>query len=331
MTTEFTILGRGRAGRALAEAWGSRAALVDHSARPEGLVLLAVPDRAVPELAACFPGRCVHLAGSLQLEGVPCAHPLTSFDGHARDWAGTPLAITGAVPDSLRRAFGELGFAAFDLPAELKPLYHAAAVLTSGHAATLWLGAEALLRGQGVALPGSRFLTAFHGLPGNQALALATDTDGLLFVGTPSGLGAVRGARVAWRLTSGDGKLPHPWVTALARFGDALYVGTYGGGLTKRTAAAANQDAVGAFDPFVETEGLKVSGGCLVAAQGTLHAGTDGQGLFRLSRDGSRFLPLKVPLPSPHITAILPTPDGLYVGTDEGLARIPLPLPSEGG
>ncbi len=136
MTTKFTILGRGRAGRALAEAWGPRVALEEHTARPEGLVILAVPDRAVPELAASFPGRCVHLAGSLHLEGVPCAHPLTSFDGHAHDWTGTPLAVTGAVPDALRRAFGELGFAAFDLPAELKPLYHAAAVLTSGHAAT---------------------------------------------------------------------------------------------------------------------------------------------------------------------------------------------------
>lgn len=158
MTTEFTILGRGRAGRALAEAWGARVALADHTARPGGLVLLAVPDRAVPELAAFFPGRCVHLAGSLQLEGVPSAHPLTSFDGQAQDWSGTPLAITGAVPDELRRAFGDLGFAAFDLPAELKPLYHAAAVLTSGHAATLWLGAEALLRAQGVALPGRGLL-----------------------------------------------------------------------------------------------------------------------------------------------------------------------------
>ncbi len=158
MTTEFTILGRGRTGRALAEAWGPRVALLDHGSRPEGLVLLAVPDRAVPEMAAQFPGRCVHLAGSLHLEGVPCAHPLTSFDGRARDWSGTPLAITGAVPDDLRRAFGDLGFAAFDLPAELKPLYHAAAVLTSGHAATLWLGAEALLRAQGVALPGRGLL-----------------------------------------------------------------------------------------------------------------------------------------------------------------------------
>jgi hypothetical protein len=158
MSSEFTILGRGRAGRSLAAAWGSRVELLDHQSRPEGLVLLAVPDRAVAELAACFPGRCVHLAGSLNLPGVPCAHPLTSFDGEARDWRGTPLALTGAVPDGLRRAFGDLGFAAFDLPAELKPLYHAAAVLTSGHAATLWLGAEALLRAQGVTLPGRGLL-----------------------------------------------------------------------------------------------------------------------------------------------------------------------------
>jgi predicted short-subunit dehydrogenase-like oxidoreductase (DUF2520 family) len=158
MGIEFTILGRGRAGRALAEAWGEQVQLRPHTARPEGLVLLAVPDAAVAGLAAAFPGRCVHLAGSLHLADVPCAHPLTSFDGLARDWTGTPLALTGAVPDALRRAFGHLGFAAFDLPAELKPLYHAAAVLSSGHAATLWLGAEALLREQGVALPGRGLL-----------------------------------------------------------------------------------------------------------------------------------------------------------------------------
>jgi predicted short-subunit dehydrogenase-like oxidoreductase (DUF2520 family) len=158
MTPEFTILGRGRAGRALAAAWGPRAALVEHGARPEGLVILAVPDRAVAELAPAFPGRCVHLAGSLHLPEVPCAHPLTSFDGEARDWTGTPLAITGAVPDRLMRAFGDLGFLAFDLPAELKPLYHAAAVLTSGHAASLWLGAETLLRARGLVLPGRGLL-----------------------------------------------------------------------------------------------------------------------------------------------------------------------------
>ena len=210
MTIEFTILGRGRAGRSLAEAWGSRTALVDHTARPVGLVLLAVPDRAVPGLAACFPGRCVHLAGSLHLEGVPCAHPLTSFDGHARDWTGTPLAITGAVPDDLRRAFGELGFAAFDLPAELKPLYHAAAVLASGHAATLWLGAASLLLAQGVALPGRGLLPLAEATLRNVAELGAAGRTGPFVRGDEATIGRDLEA------------LPEPWREIFLKLGRSL-------------------------------------------------------------------------------------------------------------
>lgn len=154
MTSEFSILGRGQVGRALAAAWGGRAALLSHEARPEGWVLLAVPDRAIQELSGHFPGRCVHLSGSLHLPGVPCAHPLTSFDGEAQDWRETPLAVTGEVPGAILRAFEALGFRPFSLEAEQKALYHACAVLTSGHAASLWLGAERLLAAAGVSLPG---------------------------------------------------------------------------------------------------------------------------------------------------------------------------------
>jgi hypothetical protein len=121
-------------------------------------VLLAVPDRAIEELASVFPGRCIHLSGSLHVPGVPCAHPLTSFDGAARDWQNTPLAITGAVPGSIVRAFEALGFLPFSLTAEQKALYHACAVLTSGHAASLWLGAAKLLAEAGIALPGRGLL-----------------------------------------------------------------------------------------------------------------------------------------------------------------------------
>jgi len=154
MSTLFTILGRGRAGRALAAAWGGQVALLPGSAEPPGLVLLAVPDAAVPERAARFPGRCVHLSGSLQLEGVPSAHPLTSFDGAPADWSGTPLGVTGPVPAVMEEAFRALGFLPFPLPAERKALYHACAVLASGHAATLWLGAAELMARAGLALPG---------------------------------------------------------------------------------------------------------------------------------------------------------------------------------
>ncbi len=154
MAIRFSILGRGRAGRALAAAWEGRVALLDHQQRPQGFVLLAVPDQFLAGMAAAFPGRCAHLSGSLDLPGVPSTHPLTSFDGEARDWSGTPLALTGSVPDFLRQAFCELGFAPFGHAADLKPLYHAAAVLSSGHAASLWLGAEQLLRAKGIVLPG---------------------------------------------------------------------------------------------------------------------------------------------------------------------------------
>ncbi len=70
--------------------------------------------------------------------------------------------------------------------------------------------------------------------------------------------------------------------------------------------------------------------GCLVEAAGRLYLGTDGRGLWRLSADGARFEPIRAQLPSPRVTALLEGPGALYVGTDEGLARIPLPIPDEG-
>jgi hypothetical protein len=168
---------------------------------------------------------------------------------------------------------------------------------------------------QGVLLPGQKLLSAFHGLPGNQATALAGGTS--LFVGTPSGLGSIRARRVAWRVTPGEGKLPHPWVTALLEGADGLYVGTYGGGVARRVES-------GRFAFFEETRGLKVAAGAIVEAEGRLFLGTEGQGLFRLSRDGKRFERVHAALPSSHVTALLPAPGALFVGTDEGLARLPL-------
>lgn len=154
MVTGFSILGRGRAGRSLASAWNGRVALCAHDERPSGFVILAVPDRAIAELSRHFQGRCLHLSGSLHLPDVPCAHPLTSFDGTPQNWRDTPLALTGNVPEFIQRAFEELGFKPFQLDAEQKALYHACAVLASGHAANLWLGAARLLADAGIQLPG---------------------------------------------------------------------------------------------------------------------------------------------------------------------------------
>ena len=180
--------------------------------------------------------------------------------------------------------------------------------------------------GQGVLLPGSTLLSALHGLPGNQALALV-EAD-VLYVGTPSGLGALAGRRVLWRVTAGEGKLSHPWVTSLLAQEDGLLVGTWGGGLVQRHAggrasAAASGDG-GRWEAFPETAGLALSPGALVSVEGRAWAGTDADGLWRQSRDGSRFERVRAALPSARVTALLAEPGVLWLGTDQGVVRLPI-------
>ena len=178
-------------------------------------------------------------------------------------------------------------------------------------------GGVAIGFGEGVLLPERKLLSAFHGLPGNQATALASVGTGLL-VGTPSGLGYIEDLKVRWRVASGEGKLPHPWVTAILAVEDGVLIGTYGGGLTRRVGGMSDP---GEWRPFVETQGLKVNTASLVAANGRVYAGTDGTGLYRLSMDGTRFDRLKLPLPSERVTALFERDGFLYIGTDEGLTR----------
>lgn len=188
-------------------------------------------------------------------------------------------------------------------------------------------GGVAVGYGQGVALPGPRLLSAFHGLPGNQSVALAASRAGdALWVGTPTGLGRVERRRVTARVTAGEGKLPHPWVTGLAVADDSLLVATYGGGVAERSGEGPAER----WRRFPETEGLKVNAACLVVdAEGRAWIGTQGRGLWRSDPSRRRFERVDAALPSPNVfaLALFPAerPRSLFVGTDEGLARLPLP------
>jgi ligand-binding sensor domain-containing protein len=176
---------------------------------------------------------------------------------------------------------------------------------------------------QGALFPERRLLSAFHGLPGNQALALARVAGReALWVGTPSGLGRIDGRRVASRVVAGEGKLPHPWVTALAPRGTDLFVATYGGGVASRSGA----DGEERWTRYPETEGLKVN--AIVALPGGRVAfGALGRGLF-VSGAEARFARVDAALPSPDVFALALAPADaprfLLAGTSEGLARISL-------
>ena len=177
--------------------------------------------------------------------------------------------------------------------------------------------------GQGVLLPARRLLSAWHGLPGNQAYALAPD-GASLWVGTPTGLGRIERQRVSGRVLPGEGKLPHPWVTALLVGGDGLWIATYGGGIAVRR--RGGEEAT--FEPFPETRGLKVNAGALLAIpDGRLCAGTQGSGVWCSDRARTRFARLDLPLPSPDVFSLAAfpkeAPEHLFAGTSEGLLRLP--------
>ena len=74
----------------------------------------------------------------------------------------------------------------------------------------------------------------------------------------------------------------------------------------------------------VETEGVEVSPGALTLGAGLVWAGTDADGLWRLRPDRRAFERLDLPLPSPRVTALLAEEDALWIGTDQGVALLPL-------
>ncbi len=254
------------------------------------------------------------------------------FDGAvaAADPRGTPLAATAFPSGEAWGVNALLPMGGVVYAATLRGAFRLAggeARLLEGAGAAFSLAATgsglAVGYGQGVLLPGPRLLSAFHGLPGNQAYALASAGEAL-WVGTPTGLGRVERRRVTERVLPGEGKLPHPWVTALLSREDGLWVATYGGGLAVRRAG----DAGPSWESFPETRGLKVNAGALLGLpDGRVCAGTQGAGVWCSDRLRSRFSRVDLPLPSPDVFALAAfpreSPDLLFVGTSEGLLRLP--------
>lgn len=173
---DIAIIGAGRLGRTLAAMWAARGHRVSVHGRgdqppPSDVVLLAVPDRAIAEVAAAVaPGPVVlHASGATGLSALaPHArrgslHPLMTFPG-----PGFPLPVTRGVaaaiagdPESLAvaRALAlALDMVPFEVTGE-RSLYHAAAVIAGNYAATLLVEAARLLEAAGApAGEGARML-----------------------------------------------------------------------------------------------------------------------------------------------------------------------------
>ncbi|MDP9271370.1 MAG: DUF2520 domain-containing protein [Chloroflexota bacterium] len=162
MITSVRVIGRGRAGRAIAARLKERGLAVSVGRDPAAaasadLVLLCVPDAAIAEVAGAVPvGPWIaHVSGATTLAALDphrqrfSVHPLQTFtiERGAEQLDGAWAAVTAesnGASDAARWLAETLGLRPFPLADEDRPLYHAAATIAGNYLVTLYRTAAAL-------------------------------------------------------------------------------------------------------------------------------------------------------------------------------------------
>jgi ligand-binding sensor domain-containing protein len=163
---------------------------------------------------------------------------------------------------------------------------------------------------------GARSMYAFHGLVNNHIYALAASGDELM-AGTLGGLSQLQQGTVQANYTTTSSGLKHNWITALARVDHLWMVGTYGAGVL-------SLDESGHFHAFdVASDQININPNAMLVTPHYVLAGSLGQGLYLYDRQSGRWSVIRDGLPSLNITAFTSANSYIYVGTDNGLVRIP--------
>ena len=161
MVQTIRIIGSGRVGSAVAARLRDRG--VELTEDEADLVLLCVPDRAIPEVAATVPeGPWIgHTSGATPLSALDPheqrfgLHPLQSFTpGRGPEQLdGAYAAVTGESDEAREVSFWlarELGLEPFALDDSERILYHAGAVVAASYLVTLHQAAADLVQAAGV-------------------------------------------------------------------------------------------------------------------------------------------------------------------------------------
>jgi predicted short-subunit dehydrogenase-like oxidoreductase (DUF2520 family) len=155
------IIGNGRASWAFASTWrrigwpltgiATRGAPIEDLAANSDLILVAVSDRAIEEVAATIPETnaiIFHPSGALPaLRGGFSLHPLKSLPpvGEPSDLEGTLLVFEGNHRDVAEQIATAAGARFAEIPPDAKIRYHAGAVFGSNYIAALLDVAEELI------------------------------------------------------------------------------------------------------------------------------------------------------------------------------------------
>jgi ligand-binding sensor domain-containing protein len=168
---------------------------------------------------------------------------------------------------------------------------------------------------------GTRSMYAFHGLVNNHVYALGVSGDELM-AGTLGGISLLNKGDIAANYTTTSSNLKHNWITAVVPVGSEWMVGTYGAGVLAL-------DRSGHFRSFEFGSGeigsgrFEVNPNAMLVTQSYVLAGSLGQGLYLYDRQTERWSAIRDGLPSLNVTALARANGYIYVGTDNGLVRIP--------
>jgi ligand-binding sensor domain-containing protein len=163
---------------------------------------------------------------------------------------------------------------------------------------------------------GARSMYAFHGLASNHVYALGVSGDELM-AGTLGGLSLLNKGDVKVNYTTTNTNLKHNWITAVVRVGPEWMVGTYGAGVL-------GFDGSGRFHSFETGSGqFEVNPNAMLVTPAYVLAGSLGEGLYLYDRQSKRWSVIREGLPSLNVTAFAASNGFLYIGTDNGLVRIP--------
>ena len=163
---------------------------------------------------------------------------------------------------------------------------------------------------------GARSMYAFHGLVNNHVYALGVSGDELI-AGTLGGISVLEQGDVAANYTTTTSNLTHNWITAVVRVGPEWMVGTYGAGIL-------GLDHTGHFHSFENASGqFEINPNAMLVTPDYVLAGTLGKGLYLYDRHSGRWSVIDQGLPSANVTALAAGNGYIYIGTDNGLVRIP--------
>ncbi len=158
-------------------------------------------------------------------------------------------------------------------------------------------------------------LYALHGLVNNHVYSLAARGETLL-AGTLGGLSLLEGGVVRRSFTTANSSLGHNWISAIEAFRGDWYVGTYGAGVAKLSAGEED------WTSFESMAGLEINPNAMAVSKTRVYAGSLDRGLLVYSPERQQWTTVTQGLPSPNVTALAYGEGTLYVGTDNGLARI---------